>query len=92
VQLLEGMSAFADNQRGQLEFAGLVERYIILPEMHAVSAGGNCDIDPVIYYAQHAGIFTNFGEFEGKRKKFIVVNGLCPQLNAIGAAGEAAMS
>ncbi|GAI57475.1 unnamed protein product [marine sediment metagenome] len=60
--------------------------------MHAVSAGGNCDIDPIVYYAQYAGILTNFGEFEGKGKKPIVVNILCPQLNAIGAAGQAAMS
>jgi hypothetical protein len=67
--------------------------------MHTIGSSGNCDIDPVVYYAQYAGIFTNSDEFESKGKKFIIVNirrkasgGLCAQLNAIGTACYALMS
>jgi hypothetical protein len=59
--------------------------------MHAVSAGGHRNIGPVVNHAQDAACLTRPDELDGQSEKLIVLNVFCPQLDAIGASGYAAM-
>jgi hypothetical protein len=86
------MCAFADYQRRQLELASLLNRQIILAEVHSVSTGGNSDIDPVVYYAKDVGGSANLYKFHRNSKESVVGDVLRPQLNTVGAAGCAPVS
>ena len=86
------MCTFADNQRSQLELAGLLDGQIILAKMNAVGTCSNRHINPVIYYAKYAGVLTYPYKFDSNSKKFVVLDGLRTQLDAIGTAGCALAS
>jgi hypothetical protein len=84
--------ALADNQRRHLELANLLDGQIILAEVNAVGTGSHRDIGPVVDDAQDDPAFADVDKLNGKGEELVVLDVLCPQLDAIGAARYAAVS
>jgi hypothetical protein len=91
VQLLEGMSALSDNERGQLELSNLVEGQVILAEMDAIGIASDRDVGAVVYYAQNIGVPAYLHKLDGDSKELVVGDIFRSQLDGVGAAGDAAV-
>ncbi len=87
IELFERVRALADNQRGHLQLASLLNRQVILAKMHPIGTRGHGNINPVVNDTNDAGIFTNLNEFDGKSEKPVVLDVLGPKLDTIGTTG-----
>ena len=88
LRLFHATARNPDNAIGTQKFPRLADRKIVLPQMHAISAGGNRHVHPVVHNQRDVGVCTDLLYRHRRFDHLPRRPGLLPVLDRVRAAGN----
>ena len=88
VDLLGGVRGAADQPVVAHDRSRLIDRQVVLAEMHAVGAGGDRQVGTVVEHEERAGLVAARAERAGGAQDLVLRRVLLAQLHDVHAAGQ----